>query len=161
MDFDRASWFMAGLLIGNFLNTFTTVTLLLTWVVISNRPLPDCLGGYLPQDVLAAIFILLNVWISKIIPSRMKPSKKSPYRKSKGVQRYESVQDHTEISIKEIDEPEIYHLYDNNTKSITRWEADKNHYGIQYGNKPSIQTIDDSFSSNNSQLYLVIESKSH
>lgn len=75
MDLDRAAWFMAGLFIGNFLDTFTTITLLFIWVVIRNQAMPLCLGGFYPQNVLANFFQLLNVWVSLIIPSRIFPNK--------------------------------------------------------------------------------------
>ncbi len=71
MDLDRAAWFMAGLFIGNFLDTFTTITLLFIWVVIRNQAMPLCLGGFYPQNVLANFFQLLNIWVSLIIPSKM------------------------------------------------------------------------------------------
>ena len=60
MDFDRASWFMFGLIVGNFLNTVTTTILLIIWVVISNKPLPQYLGGFYPQDILAVTVGLLG-----------------------------------------------------------------------------------------------------
>nr|QBK90984.1 MAG: hypothetical protein LCPAC201_02850 [Pithovirus LCPAC201] len=70
MDFDRVAWFMAGLIIGNLLNTFTTITLLFIWLVARNQVLPLCLGGYHPQDVLANFFQIVSVWLSLISPFR-------------------------------------------------------------------------------------------
>jgi hypothetical protein len=72
MDFDRFSWFMAGLIIGNLLNTFTTVVLLLIWLIVRNQALPPCMGSYYPQDLLANLFTLLGLWAAMAIPTRAK-----------------------------------------------------------------------------------------
>ena len=52
MDFDRASSFLAGLLVGNTLHTWTTLILFGVWLVVNDVPLPDYLGGHSCQQIL-------------------------------------------------------------------------------------------------------------
>ena len=113
MDLDRAAWFMAGLFIGNFLDTFTTITLLFIWVVIRNQAMPLCLGGFYPQNVLANFFQLLNIWVSLIIPSKIFPNKSAA--KNLSDQASPQIQNLNNIAqfispkarIEEIDESEV------------------------------------------------------
>jgi len=60
LDFNRLAWFVSGLIIGNTLHTLTTLVLLLSWIVVTNEPLPTMLGGYYPQNILRNIFEYIN-----------------------------------------------------------------------------------------------------
>ena len=56
LDFNRLAWFVSGLIIGNTLHTLTTLVLVISWVIVTNEPLPTMLGGYYPQNILRSIF---------------------------------------------------------------------------------------------------------
>lgn len=92
MNFDRFAWFMAGLIIGNLLNTFTTVTLLSIWLVASNQALPACLGGHYPQDILANFFSTINLGLSLIPLFRKKIAKDQEDQESTKIQTDQSGQ---------------------------------------------------------------------
>jgi len=63
MDFDRAAFFISGLLVGSFLDRLTTLILMGTWITIRNGPLPNYLGGGRPQDLIA--------WCSCMVVSKL------------------------------------------------------------------------------------------
>ena len=60
LDFNRLAWFVSGLIIGNTLHTLTTLVLLVSWIVVTNEPLPSMLGGYYPQNIMRNIFEYIN-----------------------------------------------------------------------------------------------------
>lgn len=61
MDFDRVAWFTAGVLVGSSLDRTTTFILLLSWAIVSNKTLPEALGGISSQEL---IFRLLNTFMT-------------------------------------------------------------------------------------------------
>ena len=56
LDFNRLSWFVSGVIIGSILHTTTTMVLILSWIIVTNEPLPKILGGHYPQNILKSIF---------------------------------------------------------------------------------------------------------
>ena len=60
LDFNRLAWFLSGLIVGSILHTTTTLILVISWIIVTNEPLPKVLGGYYPQNILRGIFDLIN-----------------------------------------------------------------------------------------------------
>lgn len=65
LDFNRLSWFVAGLIVGSILDTTTTLVLIISWIIITNEPLPEMLGGYYPQNILRGIIQYINSKITR------------------------------------------------------------------------------------------------
>ena len=70
-NFNKLSWFTAGVLTGTTLHTSTALILIFAWLIVSNNPLPGFLGGYRPQEILSGIFN----WVSSKIKRKNKEVK--------------------------------------------------------------------------------------
>ena len=55
MDFNKLSWFTSGLIVGSILDTKTTLALIISWIILTNEPIPEILGGYRPQQIIGGI----------------------------------------------------------------------------------------------------------
>ena len=65
IDDDRLSWVLSGILIGTFLDISTTIILITTWVIVTNRPFPKVLGGYYPRDISSGLFNWIGTKFSR------------------------------------------------------------------------------------------------
>ena len=63
LDFDRIAYVTSGVIIGSLLDRTTTLVLILTWILVANKPLPAAFGGILPQSL---FFLLINYGLNFI-----------------------------------------------------------------------------------------------
>ena len=61
MDIHFSAIFVAGLIVGSFLDRLTTLILLGTWLTVRNNQLPNYLGGAKPQDMIAYVVSFVTV----------------------------------------------------------------------------------------------------
>ncbi len=61
MDVHFSAIFLAGLIVGSFLERWTTLILLSTWLTVRNNPMPNYLGGAKPQDMIAYVMSFITV----------------------------------------------------------------------------------------------------
>lgn len=52
LDFNRMQWFVAGIVTASLLDRTTSLVLVLSWLVVENKPLPGFLGSHKPQRLI-------------------------------------------------------------------------------------------------------------
>jgi hypothetical protein len=71
-SYSKLSWFLGGVVIGSFLDTFTIIVMIVLTLLWENRPLPDPLSGLTPQDFIVLMFKHLIRGIASLLSRETK-----------------------------------------------------------------------------------------
>jgi hypothetical protein len=55
-SYGKLSWFLGGVIIGSFLDTFTIIVMIVLSLLWENRPLPEPFSSLTPQDFIVLMF---------------------------------------------------------------------------------------------------------
>ena len=58
-------WFFSGIFVGSFISPLLATFILVTFIILRNKPLPDICGGHRPQ-------IIINHFLSRLLPETWK-----------------------------------------------------------------------------------------
>jgi len=66
MQYNILTVFIVGILVGNFLDTITALTMIFLLIMVRNKPLPHFLGGTEPNTIMMNFLIEMWFFVSRI-----------------------------------------------------------------------------------------------